>query len=131
MAQLTEPWLSQLYDDFIKGGIGSIMDRIGDDAVMHIFGDKSPLAGEWRGKFGINDFFRQLFDMCEGSFELSVRRLDVVSDRLGVVSVHERARRGGRTYEVEPVHVWQVTNGLATEFWRCSPDTQADDEFWS
>ncbi len=131
MAQLTEGWLRQFYDDFIKGGIGSIMDRIHDDAVMHIFGDKSPLAGQWRGKYGVNDFFRQLFDMCDGTFELSVRKLEVAGDQLGVIYVHERARRGGRTYEVEPVHVWQVKDGLATEFWRCSPDTQTDDEFWS
>ncbi len=43
MAQLSEGWLRQFYDDFIKRGIRSIMDRIHDDAVMHIFGGKSPL----------------------------------------------------------------------------------------
>ncbi len=31
MAQLSEGWLRQFYDDFIKGGIGSIIDRIDDD----------------------------------------------------------------------------------------------------
>ncbi len=127
----TQDFLNETYDLFIKGGIGSIIDRLDDNVVMHIFGDRSPLAGDWEGKYGANDFFRQLMDMSDGSFELSVGGVIEVGDQLGIVMVHERARRGGRTYEVDPVHVWQLRGGLATEFWRCSPDTRADDEFWS
>ncbi len=126
----TAEFLTDSYDQFIKGGIGAIIDRFDDDCVWHITGRTSPLAGDWQGKYGVNDFFRQLMDMSDGSFELSVQEV-IERGNLGIAFVHEKARRNNRTHEVDPVHVWQLRDGVITEFWRCSPDTQADDDFWS
>lgn len=123
-------FLAEVYDRFIKGGIGAIIHLIDDDVVWHIQGRRSPLARDWHGKYGVNDFFRQLFDMCLGTFELEVGDVLAGGER-GVVFVHERARRDGRVYEVDTVHVWRIRNGMLTEFWRYVPDLYADDDFWS
>jgi ketosteroid isomerase-like protein len=130
MANPNETLLRDSYDQFIKGGIGAVIHLWDDNGVFHIFGRKSPLAKDWHGKYGISDFFRQMLDMCAGSFELEV--IDVLaSDERGVVFVHERARRDGRIYEVDTVHVWRLRNGMFTEFWRYVPDLYADEDFWS
>jgi ketosteroid isomerase-like protein len=129
MAQ-TETFLRETYDQFIKGGIGAIIDRFDDDCVWHITGRSSPLARDWQGKYGVNDFFRQLMDMSGGTFELSLHDVHERGN-LGIAFVHERARRDKKNHDMDTVHVWQVRGGVVTEFWRWSPDTQADDDFWA
>ncbi len=132
-SQAQEPnvaFLADVYDQFVKGGIGAIIHLWGDDAVWHIQGRNGPLARDWHGKYGVNDFFRQLLDMCLGTFELEVR--DILANReRAVVFVHERARRDGVLYEVDTVHVWRIVDGTLAEFWRYAPDIDRDDEFWS
>ncbi len=123
-------FLADVYDQFIKGGIGSIIHLWRDDAVWHIQGRQSPLARDWHGKYGVNDFFRQLLDMCDGTFELEVRDILANTER-GAVFAHERARRDGRVYEVDTVHIWRINDGMLAEFWRYVPNIDADDEFWS
>lgn len=123
-------FLADVYDQFIKGGIGSVIHLWRDDAVWHIQGRNGPLARDWEGKYGVNDFFRQLLDMCGGTFELEVRDIFANRER-GVVFAHERARRDGRGYEVDSVHVWRIEDGMLAEFWRYVPDIDLDDEFWS
>ncbi len=132
MAQATsnEEFLRETYDLFIKGGIGAIIDRFDDNCVWHIFGRKTPLAGDWKGKFGVTEFFRDLVEMTEGTFRLELRDVVAGEDR-SVAFVHERSRRNNETYEMDTVHVWRIRDRKFTEYWRYSPDMYRDDEFYS
>ncbi|MDQ4142401.1 MAG: nuclear transport factor 2 family protein [Actinomycetota bacterium] len=130
MTQANEEFMRETYDLFVKGGVGAIIDRFDDDIAWHIFGRQSPLARDWNGRIGVNEFFRDLVEMSEGTFRLEVQDV-VAGDDRGVVFVHESARRNNDSYEMDTVHVCRIKNQKITEYWRYSPDIYRDDEFWS
>ncbi len=127
------------YDEFIKGGIGAVIHRFADEFVWHI-GGRNRFSRDWHGKYGVSDFFRQLLDFTQGTFELEVRDV-LVSDEHAVVLVRERARRDGKLHDVDTVHLWRVQrrwwewgqrgDGALAEFWRFPADPYADDEFFA
>lgn len=128
MAHPNETLLRGAYEEFIKGGIGSVIHLFDDDIVWRVAGHH-PLSGDHKGKYGVSAFFRDLMDRSNGTFELEI--IDVIAgDRHGVGLVRERARRNGNLYEVDAVQVWTIRDGLFTEFQHYVPDGRADDEFW-
>ncbi len=129
MAHPNDELLRNGYDDFIKGGVGAIIELFADDCVWHI-GGRNALAGNYEGKYGANDFFRKLMDITEGTFELEYDDV-MASDQGGAALCRERARRAGRTYETNTVHLWRIRDGKFTYFSRYPEDTYADDEFYS
>ncbi len=129
MAHPNEELLRNGYDDFIKGGVGAVIDLFADDCVWHV-GGRNPLAGDYKGKYGVSEFFQKLMEITEGSFELEYDDV-MVSDQGGTVLCRERARRAGRNYETNTVQVWRIRDGKVTEWRRYPDDTYADDEFYS
>lgn len=130
--------LSSAYDDFIKGGIGAVINQFDDGIRWHI-GGRNRFSRDWNGKYEVSEFFRQLMDLTLGTFELEVHDV-LASDEHAVVLVRERARRDGRVHDMNTVHVWMVRDrwserggrdGVLLEFWRYPEDTYADDEFFS
>ncbi len=138
MAHPNEEFMRTTYDQFIKGGIGAVIELFSDDAVWHI-GGRNRFSRDWHGKYGVNDFFRQLFDFTGGTFELEVRDVMAADEHVAVLT-HERARQDGRMHDIDTVHVWRVRNqwwqrgqkeGVLLEFWRYPADPYADDEFFA
>ncbi len=126
------------YDEFIKGGIGTVIHLFADDVVWHI-GGRNRFSRDWQGKYGVSDFFRQLFDLTMGTFEIEVQDI-LVSDEHAAVLVRERGRRNGKVHDMNSVHLWRVKNrwwergekeGMLAEFSRYPEDTYADDEFFA
>jgi ketosteroid isomerase-like protein len=126
------------YYEFTKGGIGTVIHLFADDFVWHI-GGRNRFSRDWRGKYGVSDFFRQLMDFTLGTFDVEVRDV-LVSDDHAAVLVRERARRDGTVHDMNTVHLWRVRDrwwergereGTFVEFWRYPSDTYADDQFFA
>jgi ketosteroid isomerase-like protein len=81
------------YDEFIQGGIGMVIQLFDDNFVWHI-GGRNRFSRDWRGKYGVSDFFRQLLDLTAGRFELEVGDV-LVADEHVVVLARERASGTG------------------------------------
>jgi ketosteroid isomerase-like protein len=138
MAHPNEDLARNAYDEFIKGGIGTVIELFDDGFVWHI-GGRNRFSRDWRGKYGVSDFFRQLLDLTMGTFELEVREVMAADEHVAVL-VHERARRDGKLHDIDTVHIWRVRNrwwergskeGSLLEFWRYPADTYADDAFFA
>lgn len=129
-AHSNEHFVREAYDQFRKGGVGAVIHLFHDDIVWHV-GGRNLLSRDWRGKYEVNDFFRQLMDLTLGSFEIVEVEDVLASDNRAAVLVRERARRNGRKLEMNAVHLWQLSNGIFTEFRRLPEDTYQDDEFWA
>ncbi len=138
MAHPNEEFMRSTYDEFIKGGIGAVIALFSDDAVWHI-GGRNRFSRDWHGKYGVNDFFRELFDFTLGTFELEVRDVMAGDEHVAVLA-HERARRDGKLHDLDTIHLWRVRNqwwqrgqkeGVLLEFWRYPADPYADDEFFA
>ncbi len=129
MARLNQQEVRAAYDDFISGGVGSVIHLFADDIVWHI-GGRNRLTGDYKGKYEVNRFFFDLMELTEGTFALEVD--DVLgSDEHAVVLVRERARRNGTAHDMNGVHLWRLRDGQFTEFRRLPEDTYREDEFWS
>lgn len=137
MTHPNEELLRSAYDEFIKGGIGAVINLFDDDFRWHI-GGRNRFSREWRGKYEVSDFFRQLMDLTLGTFELEVQDVLASEDHAAVL-VRERARRDGRIHDMNAVHLWRIhdnwaergRNSALVEFWRYPEDSYADDEFFS
>jgi ketosteroid isomerase-like protein len=138
MAHPNEELARSAYDEFIKGGIGSVIHLFADDFIWHI-GGRNRFSRDWHGKYGISDFFRQLMDFTLGTFEVEVRDV-LVNDEHTVVLVRERGRRDHLVHDMNTVHLWRARErwwkrgdkgGMLLEFWRYPDDTYADDEFFA
>ena len=117
------------YEAFGKGDIPAVAQLLADDIVWHIPG-RSPLAGDYRGRDAVIEFFTQVVQRSEGSFRLEIHDL-LASDEHVVAIVTEIAHRGDQALNARTTHVWHVHDGQATEFWALAADAYTLDEFWS
>lgn len=129
MSHVDEELLGSVYDAAARGAVGSVLDRFDEDVVWHV-GGRNLLSGDYHGRYGVSTFFAELSQLSGGSFELEVREV-LASDEHVAVLVRERARRDGRAYETDSLHLWRLRDGQFAEWWRYPVDTYADDEFWS
>jgi ketosteroid isomerase-like protein len=68
--------------------------------------------------------------MSGGTFSIDIHDI-LANDGHAVVMVRARAKRSGKSLDVQECHVWHLSNGKATEFWDVTFDLYAADEFWS
>ena len=117
------------YQAFNEMHIEEAMETIHDDIVWHAGGD-GPLAGEYKGKKAVLDFFMKFGQLTEGTSEFDVHDILASEDHTVVIGT-STATRHGRTHTsrfVDVVH--PGADGRAKEFWRFVEDQAADDEFY-
>jgi ketosteroid isomerase-like protein len=129
MAHPNEDRIRQGYEAFSKGDLQRLDDLFADDIVWHV-GGRSPLAGDYKGKQEVYAFFGRLAEGTGGSFQLEVHDI-LANDEHGVVFVHSRGQREGKTLDDNTLHAFQLENGKVKEFWGYPGDMYAVDEFWS
>lgn len=110
--------VKQLYDDFRRRDISSILDMFADDAVAHGPAPAGvlPWGGVHNGRERIAGFFKALGESLEPQhFELY--EFIAQGNRVVVLGYQKgHARPTGKTYEIEFVHFWAVRLGKFSEF---------------
>lgn len=114
------------YAAFAKGDFAVLNDLFAEDVLWHVSG-RSQLAGDYRGRDAVYGFFGKLMEVTEGSFHLDLHA-GFADDEHGVALVVGTASRGGRSIEVNVVHVTHLRDGKVVEFWDASTDADAFDE---
>ncbi len=114
------------YAAFAKGDFAVLNDLFAEDLLWHEPG-RNQLAGEYRGRDAVYEFFGRLMEVTEGSFSLDVHAI-LADDEHGVALVTSTASRGGRSLTVKDTHVFHLRDGRVTEFWAASTDQYAIDE---
>ncbi|HEV2217540.1 MAG TPA: nuclear transport factor 2 family protein [Candidatus Dormibacteraeota bacterium] len=118
------------YQAFNEQHIDEAMATIHDEIVWHAGGD-GPLAGEYKGKNAVAEFFMKFGQLTEGTSEFDIHDILASEDHTVVIGT-ATATRHGRTHTsrfVDVVH--PAADGRAKEFWRFVEDQAADDEFLS
>jgi uncharacterized protein len=85
------------------------------------------LAGEYCGRETVFRYFGKLMEVTEGSFHLDVHAV-FADDEHGVALVVTTASRGGRSIEINDVHVFHLRDGKVVEFWDASTDQYSFDD---
>jgi ketosteroid isomerase-like protein len=114
------------YAAFDKGDFAVLNELFAEDLLWHE-GGRNQLAGEYRGRDAVYEFFGRLMELTEGSFSLDIHAV-LADDEHGVALVTSTASRGGRTATVYDAHVFHMRDGKVVEFWGASTDQYAVDE---
>ena len=114
------------YAAFAKGDFETLNQTFAEDVLWHE-GGRSQLAGDYRGREAVYEFFGKLMELTEGSFHIDVQSL-LADDDHGVALVNETASRGSRRAEMFNAHIFRMRDGMVVEFWESSTDQYAMDE---
>jgi uncharacterized protein len=116
------------YAAFNEGDIETAMSTISDDIVWH-GGIRGPLAGDYKGKAAVLDFFMKFGQLTEGNYKAEIHDVLANEEHTVVIGV-ARATRGGKTREDKFVDVIHAgADGKAKEFWRSFEDQVGALEF--
>ena len=116
------------YEAFAAGDLAAVSDLFSDDIVWHS-GGSNVLTGDYRGKEAVLGFFGLLMQESGGSFTNEIHDM-LANDEHGVALVTMSAARGGKLFEGNVVHIFNMSDGKMTEFWAIPEDQSRYDEFW-
>src|SRR5690348_5216043 len=119
--------LRQGYSAFSNGDLETLDRLIDEDAVWHVSG-RSQLAGDYKGKSQVFEFFGRLRELSEDTNRITVQDL-LANDRHGIALVHTTASRGDKSYSGDEVHVSVLRDGKVVEFWGYAADPYEQDAF--
>ncbi|HYZ91937.1 MAG TPA: nuclear transport factor 2 family protein [Actinomycetota bacterium] len=116
------------YAAFARGDLDTVKELWTDDVVWHV-GGQSPLAGDYKGQDEIIAFFGKTFEQTGGTLQIDLH--DVLgNDEHAVALVTLKAKRDGKSLEMNAVHVFELRDGKTAEFWAFNEDDRRADEFW-
>jgi uncharacterized protein len=116
------------YEAFAKGDMQTVNELFSDDIVWHVPG-RGQLAGDYKGKDQVFDFFTKLINESGGTFQQEVHDV-IANDEHTIVMVTWSAERGGNRFQDRNVHVLHVLGEKVTEFWGYAEDQYGEDQFW-
>jgi uncharacterized protein len=114
------------YAAFAKGDFAALNALFAEDLLWHV-GGRSQLAGDYRGRDAVYEYFGKLMQVTEGSLHLDLHAV-LADDEHGVALVVTTASRGGRTVTGNLAHVLHMRDGKVVEFWDSYHDQYALDE---
>lgn len=109
------------YAAFEKADMEGAMATLSEDCVWH-GGPSGPLAGDYKGKPAILDFFMKFGELTEGSYKSEIHDI-LANDEHTVVLGTSTITRKGQTHTdkfVDTIH--PDRDGRCKEFWRFVED---------
>lgn len=114
------------YAAFAKGDFAVLNDLLADDVVWHQAG-RSQLAGDYRGRDAVYEFFGRLLEVTQGTFGMELQAA-FADDELGVAVVLASSSVDGQSVTAREAHIIRFRDGKVAEFWYTSSNQQAFDE---
>lgn len=107
------------YEAFAAGDLAAIGELLADDIVWTHTGD-SPLAGEYRGKDAVFEYFGRILDLTSFTFRQTIHA--IVADDDHVVVLTDAAWDAPREFRGHDIFVWHVEGGRAARCWAIPTD---------
>jgi ketosteroid isomerase-like protein len=117
------------YEAFGTGDLEKIGEFFDPNVAWHV-GGQSSLAGDYKGHEEVFGLFVRAFEATGGSMKIEVHDV-LANDKHGVALVTRMAERDGRSFEMNEVHIFHLSDGKATEYWGFEEDQRRSDEFFS
>jgi ketosteroid isomerase-like protein len=102
---------------------------LSEDVVWRVPG-RNAIAGEYRGRRAVLDYFTRRRRMSGDSLRVTVHRV-LADDEVVMQLAGGRAELGGVVREWETVGVFRIAGGRIAECWLVPFDQRAFDEAWS
>jgi uncharacterized protein len=115
---------------FNRGDMEALQEYYADDILWHVAGSHD-LAGDYRSREALFDYFRKVREMTGGSMKLEPEAI-LASDTHAMVFMKVTGKRDGKSLDATLAEAFEVgPDGRFTEFWSLANDQDAVDEFWS
>jgi ketosteroid isomerase-like protein len=106
--------LRNTYDAFGQGNLQPLLDLLTDD-VEWVDSTLGPLAGTYRGKAEVPQFFGKMVDIYQGNLRVEV--LDIIAnDDHGIVLTRESGAVDGEPVAWNSVHEFSFSQGRVHRF---------------
>lgn len=126
MAHPNEVVIRSYVTAFAAGDLDTAKSYLDDGIVYHV-GGGHPLAGDYRGKDPVVDFFKQRSQRTGGTFKVVPHDL-LANDQHGVALSNVTVERDGKHFAWDVVTVYHVADGKVTECWILDSDQRLADE---
>jgi len=114
------------YAAFAKGDFTALNDLFAEDIVWHV-GGRNQLSRDYHGRDEVYRLFGELFTITDGTFHADLNAV-FADDERGVALVTLTASREGRSARTSDAHIFNLRDGVVTEFWDASTNQYAFDE---
>jgi ketosteroid isomerase-like protein len=114
MTHPNETKVRSAYDAASTGDLAPMLDLLHDDIQWQVAGE-SPLAGDYRGKQGILEFFGAMAELYDNTQRVQVADV-LANDHRAVVLTDESAVLDGQTLNWTSAHVYTIDDGTVTAF---------------
>jgi uncharacterized protein len=119
--------IENMYAAMAKSDLAALNDMFAEDLVWHDCG-RNQLAGDYRGREAVFQYFGKVMDVTEGSLHLDLHSV-LADDEHGVALMTISASRGGRSLNVNAVDVMHLRDDKVVEVWAIPTDQYTYDQF--
>ena len=102
----------------------TVSSLFADDIAWHQAGN-GPLSGDLAGKEAVFGTFAELIELTKGTFGQEIH--DLLANDEHAVTMVEQWWEQPHPFRGRSVHVWHMTDGIATEAWLMDQDQPAAD----
>ena len=113
-----------------RGDLDALRDIYTEDFVFHYPG-RNPLAGDYSGFDGLEEFARKIGEIAGESVERDAHAIVADDDHAVQLLTVRATRKDGRSHEWNAVIVLHAKDGKFSEVWAHVADQYALDEFLS
>lgn len=114
---------------YAGGDLTAIEELLAQDIVWHVPG-KSPIAGTYRGRQAVSEYFRLRRELAGGSIQIT-KGQETHHDEAVVQLADGRALLGGEDVGWRTAGVYRVAEGRIAEAWLIPLDQDHFDRVWS
>jgi ketosteroid isomerase-like protein len=123
-----EELLRKGYAAFDSYDLDTIQALFADDIVWTVPG-RNQLAGVYKGKDQVFEFFAKLLTVTEGTFKIELHDV-LANDDHTIAITTTRAQAAGKSFEGRGAAIYHVAEGKVAEAWFLPLDAYAEDEFF-
>jgi YbgC/YbaW family acyl-CoA thioester hydrolase len=125
---VVEEFLTRQREMYAGGDLAPVTELLAEDVVWHVPGS-SPIAGDYRGRDAVLEYFRLRRELAGGS--IRVIMIGVAHHDEAVVQLADgRAPLGGRGVVWRTAGVYRVADGTIAEAWLVPLDQAQFDRTW-
>jgi uncharacterized protein len=113
-----------------QGELDKLGDFYTDDVVWHVGGDHA-LAGTYRGRDALLDYFARVRELTDGTLRVEPEEI-LTSDKHTVMFSRTTAQRDGKRLDVLISQFFEVgKDGRWSQYWALADDPAAVNAFWA
>jgi uncharacterized protein len=126
---VVEKFLTRQREMYAGGDLAPVEELLAEDVVWHVPG-WSPIAGDYRGREAVTEYFRLRRELAGGSIRIT-KKGDVHNEEALVQLADGHAPLGGRDVVWGTAGVYRVAGGKIAEAWLVPLDQQHFDRVWA